>query len=118
MGKLLVILGLVIAAVGAAMWLGVPLGRLPGDIVVRRGAFTFYFPLTTWCSSASCSRSARDAAPLMIRPYRSIRPRIDPSAFIDPSAQVIGDVEMGEESSAWMNVVIRGDVNWIRYREP
>lgn len=54
----------------------------------------------------------------MIRPYRTIRPRIHPSAFIDPSAQVIGDVEMGEGSSAWMNVVIRGDVNWIRYREP
>jgi carbonic anhydrase/acetyltransferase-like protein (isoleucine patch superfamily) len=50
----------------------------------------------------------------MIRPYRSILPRIDPSAFVDPSAQIIGDVEMGAESSAWMNVVIRGDVNWIR----
>jgi carbonic anhydrase/acetyltransferase-like protein (isoleucine patch superfamily) len=50
----------------------------------------------------------------MIRAYRSILPRIHPSAFIDRSAQVIGDVEMGEESSAWMNVVIRGDVNWIR----
>ncbi len=50
----------------------------------------------------------------MIRPYRSTLPRIHPSAFIDSSAQVIGDVEMGEESSAWMNVVIRGDVNWIR----
>ncbi len=47
MGRLLVILGLVIAAVGAAMMLGVPFGRLPGDIVVRRGAFTFYFPLAT-----------------------------------------------------------------------
>lgn len=50
----------------------------------------------------------------MIRPYRSILPRIHPSAYIDESAQIIGDVEMGEESSAWMNVVIRGDVNWIR----
>jgi carbonic anhydrase/acetyltransferase-like protein (isoleucine patch superfamily) len=50
----------------------------------------------------------------MIRPYRGILPRIPASAFIDSSAQVIGDVEMGEESSAWMNVVIRGDVNWIR----
>ena len=47
MGKLLVIVGLVIAAVGAAVMLGVPLGRLPGDFVVRRGAFTFYFPLAT-----------------------------------------------------------------------
>jgi carbonic anhydrase/acetyltransferase-like protein (isoleucine patch superfamily) len=50
----------------------------------------------------------------MIRPYRSILPRIDPSAFVDQSAQIVGDVEMGTESSAWMNVVIRGDVNWIR----
>lgn len=47
MGKLLVIIGLAIAAIGAAVMLGVPLGRLPGDIVVRRGAFTFYFPLAT-----------------------------------------------------------------------
>jgi uncharacterized protein HemY len=47
MAKLLVVFGLVIAAVGAAMWLGVPLGHLPGDIVVRRGAFSFSFPLTT-----------------------------------------------------------------------
>jgi hypothetical protein len=47
MGKVLVIVGLVIAAIGAAVMLGVPFGRLPGDIVVRKGAFTFYFPLAT-----------------------------------------------------------------------
>ena len=41
-------------------------------------------------------------------------PRIHPTAFIDESAQVIGDVEIGEESSVWMAVVIRGDVNRIR----
>ncbi|MEO8484548.1 MAG: gamma carbonic anhydrase family protein [Acidobacteriota bacterium] len=50
----------------------------------------------------------------MIRPYRGRLPVVHPSAFIDPSAQVIGDVEIGEESSIWMNVVIRGDVNAIR----
>ena len=50
----------------------------------------------------------------MLRPYRGRLPVIDPSAFIDQSAQVIGDVEIGEESSVWMNVVIRGDVNHIR----
>lgn len=50
----------------------------------------------------------------MIRPYRAVWPRIAASAFVDESAQVIGDVEIGEEASAWMNVVIRGDVNWIR----
>ena len=47
MAKVLVVIGLVIAAAGAAMCLGLPLGRLPGDIVVRRGAFSFAFPLTT-----------------------------------------------------------------------
>ena len=41
-------------------------------------------------------------------------PRVHPTAFIDDSAQVIGDVEIGEESSVWMGVVIRGDVNRIR----
>src|SRR3954470_4697875 len=50
----------------------------------------------------------------MLRPYRGQVPRVHPSAFIDDSAQVIGDVEIGEESSVWMCVVIRGDVNRIR----
>ena len=47
MGKLLVIVGLGIAALGVLIMVGLPLGRLPGDIVVRRGAFTFYLPITT-----------------------------------------------------------------------
>jgi predicted MFS family arabinose efflux permease len=47
MAKSLVILGLVIAAVGLAMMAGFPLGRLPGDFHVRRGSFSFYFPLTS-----------------------------------------------------------------------
>ena len=50
----------------------------------------------------------------MLRSFRSILPTVDPSAFIDSSAQVIGDVWVGAESSVWMNVVIRGDVNSIR----
>ena len=50
----------------------------------------------------------------MLRPYRGVLPRVHPTAFIDESAQVIGDVEIGEESSVWMAVVIRGDVNRIR----
>ena len=50
----------------------------------------------------------------VLRPFRSILPQIAPSAFIDRSAQVIGDVHIGAESSVWMNVVIRGDVNAIR----
>jgi len=47
MGKLLVYLGLGITALGLLVMLGVPLGRLPGDIVFRRGNFSFYFPLAT-----------------------------------------------------------------------
>ncbi len=50
----------------------------------------------------------------MIRPYRGVVPRIAPSAYIDSSAQVIGDVVVGERSSVWPNVSIRGDVNYIR----
>lgn len=50
----------------------------------------------------------------MLRPYKGILPKVHASAFIDDSAQVIGDVEIGEESSVWMTVVIRGDVNFIR----
>ena len=46
-GKVLVVLGLGIAALGLLVMLGVPVGRLPGDIVVRRGNFSFYFPLAT-----------------------------------------------------------------------
>ena len=47
MGKALVLIGLVIAGLGVLIMLGLPLGRLPGDIAVRRGNFSFYFPLTT-----------------------------------------------------------------------
>ena len=50
----------------------------------------------------------------MLRTYRSVLPTVDPSAFVDVSAQVIGDVHIGPESSVWMNVVVRGDVNYIR----
>ena len=47
MGKTLVFVGLGIAALGLVIMLGVPIGRLPGDIYVKRPGFSFYFPLTT-----------------------------------------------------------------------
>lgn len=47
MGRTLVVVGLIVAGVGALMMLGLPLGRLPGDIVVSRGRGTFYFPIVT-----------------------------------------------------------------------
>jgi hypothetical protein len=46
-GRLLIIIGLLIAAAGLLMTLGLPIGRLPGDFTFRRGNFSFYFPLTT-----------------------------------------------------------------------
>ena len=49
----------------------------------------------------------------MIRPYRGVAPRIAASAYIDPSAQIIGDVAIGERSSVWCLTTIRGDVNAI-----
>ena len=50
----------------------------------------------------------------MLRPYRGRLPVVHPTAYVDASAQVIGDVEIGAESSVWMNAVVRGDVNTIR----
>ena len=50
----------------------------------------------------------------MIRSFRATSPVVAPTAYIDESAQVIGDVVIGEESSIWMNAVVRGDVNAIR----
>jgi len=46
-GRILIVLGLVLLVVGLLVNLGVPIGRLPGDISVQRGNFSFYFPLTT-----------------------------------------------------------------------
>jgi len=53
----------------------------------------------------------------MIRPYRGATPRIAGSAYIDPSAQVIGDVFIGERSSVWCQATLRGDVHYIRIGE-
>ena len=50
----------------------------------------------------------------MIRPYQGVSPTIPSSCYIDLSAQVIGDVVLGENASVWMNSVVRGDVNSIR----
>src|SRR5712672_1589710 len=50
----------------------------------------------------------------MLRSYKGISPTIGQSCYIDESAQVIGDVVIGDRSSVWMNAVVRGDVNSIR----
>lgn len=50
----------------------------------------------------------------MIAPYQEIHPKIHETAFVTDDAIVIGDVEIGEDSSVWYGSVIRGDVNFIR----
>jgi len=49
--------------------------------------------------------------------YKGITPKIDPSVFIAEGVHIIGDVEIGKDSSVWYNTVIRGDVNFIRIGE-
>jgi carbonic anhydrase/acetyltransferase-like protein (isoleucine patch superfamily) len=53
----------------------------------------------------------------MIRDYKGARPKLHETVFVEESAKVIGDVEIGAESSIWFNSVVRGDVNYIRIGE-
>jgi gamma-carbonic anhydrase len=50
----------------------------------------------------------------MLRRYGTITPQVAASAYVDESAQIVGDVVIGDDSSIWLNAVIRGDVNVIR----
>jgi carbonic anhydrase/acetyltransferase-like protein (isoleucine patch superfamily) len=50
----------------------------------------------------------------MLRSFKGVSPRVHPTAYVDASAQVIGDVHVGAKSSVWMNAVVRGDVHRIR----
>ena len=50
----------------------------------------------------------------MIRPFGSVHPQIHSSAYVDESAQVIGDVHLGAEASIWCNATVRGDMYYIR----
>lgn len=51
---------------------------------------------------------------MTIRKYKTISPKVASSAYIDESAAVIGDVEIGADSSVWPMCVLRGDSNFIR----
>jgi carbonic anhydrase/acetyltransferase-like protein (isoleucine patch superfamily) len=50
----------------------------------------------------------------MLRPFRGITPTVPATCYVDPSAQVLGDVVLGDHASIWMNAVVRGDVHSIR----
>lgn len=53
----------------------------------------------------------------MLHPYKGVRPRLGEGVFIAAGAQVIGDVEIGRDSSVWFNAVVRGDIHHIRIGE-
>ncbi len=53
----------------------------------------------------------------MLLPYKGILPRLGENVYIEESARVIGDVEIGRDSSIWFNAVERGDVHYIRIGE-
>src|SRR5271157_2680212 len=70
---------------------------------------------TPFCLIRKARRSDKlFAEVLVIRSYQGRLPQIPASCYVDLSAQVIGDVTLGERSSVWMNAVLRGDVNSIR----
>jgi carbonic anhydrase/acetyltransferase-like protein (isoleucine patch superfamily) len=50
----------------------------------------------------------------VILPFKGVHPRIAATAFLAPTAVVIGDTEIGEDTSLWFGVIVRGDVNVIR----
>ncbi len=53
----------------------------------------------------------------VILPYGRVYPRLHDTVFVTEGAIVLGDVQIGKDSSVWFNAVIRGDVNWIRVGE-
>ena len=59
-------------------------------------------------------RALRNTLRKMIRSFQGVQPVVPASAYVDVSAQVLGDVVLGEQASVWMNAVLRGDVNAIR----
>jgi carbonic anhydrase/acetyltransferase-like protein (isoleucine patch superfamily) len=53
----------------------------------------------------------------MLKPYKGIWPRLHETVFVEESAQVIGEVEIGAHSSIWFNAVVRGDVHHVKIGE-
>src|SRR5438132_11181922 len=64
--------------------------------------------------SLVCAATLPGSSIFMLRPYKGMVPQVPASAYVDESAQLIGDVEVGEHASIWMNAVLRGDVHSIR----
>jgi gamma-carbonic anhydrase len=64
--------------------------------------------------SDTSATEATTRSDITVMPFEGIAPRIHPSVFLAAGARIIGDVEIGELASIWFNVVLRGDVHFIR----
>src|SRR5215469_5219516 len=84
---------------------------LPARLVAKLLAFS---RLQICPPAVPRQRTTKGKIGCMIRSYQGVFPVVPASCYIDPSAQVIGDVTLGEQASIWMNAVVRGDVNSIR----
>ena len=88
-----------------------------GSVEVRVLSFCFFLARGSRIWYFGCGKQHRitDAeAYFVIRSYNGISPSIPASCYVDNSAQIIGDVVLGENASVWMNAVLRGDVHSIR----
>src|SRR5688500_10955097 len=81
-------------------------------MLARRSRVVLPFSLSAETSGAD--RVQPSSCRAMIRPFKGKHPQVHPTAFVEESAQVIGDVVIGEESSVWFNAVVRGDVFHVR----
>jgi dCTP deaminase len=103
-GKVLLVAGLIIAALGALMMLGLPLGRLPGDITIRRGNGTFYFPIVT-CLVLSVLFTLLMS---LLRRWDSLHMAIKADRWIKKMAREHGMIEPFEERQVRAGVVSYG----------
>src|SRR5216683_294826 len=78
------------------------------------GSSSLLSPRLSWYVDFSSCKSRATSKQNMIRSYKGVTPQFPDTCYVDDSAQLIGDVILGEHSSIWMNAVLRGDVHQIR----
>lgn len=87
-----------------------PTGRRP-----RRSDSLRRFPSPSGFTVADSNPPTHpQESPMPVRTYLGKTPRIHPDAYVEDSAWIVGDVEIGAHSSVWFNAVVRGDVHFIR----
>src|ERR1700676_2388922 len=78
------------------------------------GSCSLLSPRVSWYVDFSSCEHRATSNETMIRSYKGVTPQFPDTCYVDDSAQLIGDVILGEHSSIWMNAVLRGDVRQIR----